>query len=902
MRSFMARAASGSILVCVACIGVRSTRGDPPRVAPGLALAPPPVRDDGRLPATALPERYRLDLRIDPTKPRFSGRATVLVHLPEPTSFIVLNARDLHVAHAEVTVGTQTSVADAALRPAYGSTEDGELVLTMAHPLPAGEAELRIDYDAPFAGDLAGLYRATEGQQSYAYTQFEATDARRAFPCFDEPGFKTPYEISITAPRGLTALSNAPESDRTDTPDGNVLHRFEPTPPLPSYLVAFAVGDFDIVEGQKDPFPIRVVTTKGRGPLAGTALDVAAALIAELGDYFGLRYPYAKLDLVAVPDFEAGAMENPGLVTFRDSLLLLDPAHATTAVKRTQAEVIAHEFAHQWFGDLVTMRWWDDLWLNEGFATWAEGRMVDAWKPSFGATAEQVVGLETVMDTDALRSARRVREPVRSTGQAMEAFDGITYDKGAAVLRMLEQWLGEETFRRGIQRYLHENAWKNAGATDLFAALDYVSAQHVAQLAGAFLDQAGVPEIFSTWTCNGSEAGKLALTESEWRPLGEPPRDPPRTWTIPVCVTTEAQKATTCVTLGADPLVRSLGGRCPAWLYPNASLAGYYRFALDSAQLLTLSGARGSLSHIDRLGLLANAWASVRSGALQPGPLLEALGAFDTEKDRLVVGEIIDILEGLDHSLVSDAARSAFEKFAADRLLPRKRALGWEPARAAHEDDDRALMRHSVLWATAELARDEGTLAEAEAYAERWLKDPNSVSGDTAATAVPLASIPANDARLLELRIAAKAAPTPENRIIALRAMGMFDDVTVLRHAWDLALSDEVKISELRYLFAGARTRDRTAHALYDWEKDNWPKLRARLVGSLAGGLAEVTANMCTQETLDAARAFFGPRVGEIDGAKRPFDEAVETAELCVALRGHAESYVTSWLSARASR
>src|SRR5580704_1896585 len=449
---------------------------DPPA---GPSTTPPPPRDDGRLPATAVPQGYRVALTIDPTQPRFSGVTTIKVDVTEPTYSIVLNARDMTVSRAVATSGGVQTEASATPRLASGSVAAEELVLTFARPLPAGPAVVEITYDAPFATDLAGLYRVEEQGRWYAYTQFESTDARRAFPCFDEPGFKTPFDVTITAPSGMIALANSPEQPSAGGPDpgdGTRTHTFATSPPLPSYLVAFAVGDFDVAEGRKEPFPIRVITTKGRAPLAGLALDVAAALIDKLGDYFDMRYPYAKLDLVAVPDFAAGAMENPGLVTFRDVLLLLDPQHATTSIRRSQAEVIAHEFAHQWFGDLVTMKWWNDTWLNEGFATWAEAKIVDRWRPNFGATIGQIAGLEHVMDTDSLKSARAVREPVRSTSDAMEAFDGITYQKGAAVLRMIETWLGPDVFRRGVQRYIHENAWKNARAGDLFKALDFVSA------------------------------------------------------------------------------------------------------------------------------------------------------------------------------------------------------------------------------------------------------------------------------------------------------------------------------------------------------------------------------------------------------------------------------------------
>jgi aminopeptidase N len=917
-----------------------------------VALPPAPdAREDGRLPPTALPLRYGLKLRIDPTSARFSGTVAISLRVPAPTATLVLNARDMNVSRAVVVAGSKAIPAKATMRLAHGGVVPEELVLAFSEMLPAGVVGLTVDYDAPFAEDLTGLYRATEGGRTYAFTQFEAVDARRAFPCFDEPGFKTPYDVTIAAPRGMIALSNMREASSRDLADGFVEHNFGTSPPLPTYLVAFAVGDFDTVDGQAEPFPIRVVTTKGHAALTRLALDAAAALMDKLGEYFGMRYPFEKLDLVAVPDFAAGAMENPGLITFRDVLLLLDPARATVAAKRAQAEVMAHEFAHQWFGDLVTSAWWDDLWLNEGFATWAEAKIVDGWKPSFGATMEQIAATQSVMDTDALMSARAVRQPVHSTGEAMEAFDGITYEKGAATLRMLESWLGPDIFRRGVQRYVHENAWGNARAQDLFDALDYVSAQRVSALAAGFLDQPGVPEVVATWSCEGAQGSTVSLRQSEWRPLGESSTAPSRSWTLPVCVATDVRKAASCFTLGSDPIARGLGGRCPVWLYPNADQSGYYRFVLDRPKLVALAGAARSLSAADRLGLVSNAWAGVRQGALAPSVLLDLLPAMDADPSRHVVDAVVQVLNGMEHALVDDDDLAAFRKYAAARLLGRKRSRGWTPSAvdlvrgillagpkasaaagpsaagpkasaaagpsaagpkasaatgpsaAGGEDDDRAIERRTVLWTLGEVARDRATLDEAEQLTVRWLGDPTSVSSEAAAVAVPLASIEAGAARLSELRAAARSAVTPQDRVLAVRAMGMFDDPAVLRSALDLTLSDELKLSEMHYVFGAAGERRTSRDVLYAWEKDNWPKLRTRVPGSLGRHmLTSVASTFCTAAARDDARAFFVPAMQDVAGAKRPLDEALEWASLCIALHDQGSALARAWLSAHAPK
>jgi alanyl aminopeptidase len=870
-------------------------------------LHAPPTRDDGRLPATAIPKRYALSLRIDPKEARFSGTVTIEVDIPEPTSHVVLSGRDIHVVRALARVDNGEIAAEPQLRLSHGGVVPEELVLTFARPLKAAVANIEIAYDAPFASDLAGLYRVEEAGQTYAYTQFEVADARRAFPCFDEPGFKTPYDISIAAPRELIALSNSPEVSREDGRDGTVLHRFATSRPLPSYLVAFAVGDFDVTEWQKDPFPIRAVTTKGRANLTGMALEATTALVAKLADYFGVAYPYPKLDIVAVPDFTAGAMENPGLITFRDTLLLIDPRHATTSVRRSQAKVIAHELAHQWLGDLVTMKWWDDIWLNEGFATWAEAKIVDAWKPSFGATLDQIAVVQHVMDMDALKSARAVRGPIRSTSDAEEAFDGIAYEKGAAILRMLEGWLGPEVFRRGVQRYLSENAWKNASADDLFKALDFVSTQRVGALAKGFLDQAGVPDVLVNWTCAGG-SGKVELSESEWRPLGAD-GEQRRGWTLPVCVGTDALKGKSCFTLGRDPIAREVGIGCPAWVYPNVDGAGYYRFVVEGTRLLALARGSRGLSPIDRLGLVANAWAEVRQGTIGASTLLDVLHAFDGDANRYVAEQVASTLRGVDVALVDESVRGAFQHWVAARMAGHKASLGWEDAtpptrpteaaqpEAAQQGDDRAMQRRTVLWAMGELAGDEATLNEADRYAEKWLTDSTSVNPDTAAAALPLASMRAGEARLYQLRSAAAHAKTPEDRVLAIHALGTFDDPALLRKAFDLTLTDELKLSELGYLFGSAIGHRVAWPVLYAWEKKNWDKLSARLPGSLGRGmLIQVAGTMCTSAERDDARDFFVAATKGIEGVKRQLDEALESAGFCIALREHGAAEVTNYL------
>jgi aminopeptidase N len=861
----------------------------PKEVAPPA----PAAREDGRLPPLATPLRYALSLRVDPGTDRFSGITTILVDVPQKTWHLVMHGADLRIASAKALVGGEAIEATTTARKAFGGRAPEEIVLTFARPLPPGQATLELSYDAAYPRDLRGLYRVKEADRWYAFTQFEATDARRAFPCFDEPGFKTPFDVMIAAPKGMLAFANAPEIGRQEN-SATVTYRFATTPPMPTYLVAFAVGDLDVAEGPTSPVPIRLVSAKGKASMGRNAIDATANIVRRLGAYFGSSYPYPKLDIVAVPDFAAGAMENPGLVTFREELLLLDPQRASTGSKRSQAYVIAHELAHQWFGDLVTAKWWNDLWLNEGFAVWAESKIIEEWQPSWGAKMTDRAGSLGVMEADVLLSARRVRQPVVSTEDAMEAFDGITYQKGSAVLGMLESYLGEKTFQQGVRDYLRANAWKNAAADDLLDALSKASGKNVRQMASTFLDRTGVPVVETRLVCEQGNRWHVELSQEPWRLLGSgaPPAQSP--WTVPVCVRAEGQSEKKCAELSAGaPAIIGGTGRCPQWILPNPDLSGYYRYTLPPKDFTALANAAPKLEPVARMGVLSNFWADVRAGHIPADAMLEILPAFDRETDRRVVDAVIWILRNMDEALVEDAARPAFRAYVAARLAGHKKRLGWEASKpAAPDEEERALARQAVLRALADLAEDDATLREAEDRAARWLKDPASVDPEIGQLALELASRRAGADRLEALRQVAKNAKAPQDRVAAIRAMASFEEKSVLDRALDWMLTDEVKIQDVRYVIPTAMRRQTRANAIA-WVKAHWDALRAKLPGAFAGRLMHIAGNACTQKDKDDLEAFLRPHAAEIPGGNRPLAEGLEASSLCVALRAHGAASVT---------
>ncbi len=845
-----------------------------PRRAP-----PPPPQANGRLPALARPLRYALDLHVDPARPRFTGEATILLQVPAPTRYVVMNGRDLHVTAVTLRTGAREMAGTASSRPAAGSKVASELVLAFPQPLPAGRATLTVDYDAPFGDALSGLYRVKDGGRWYAFTQFEAVDARRAFPCFDEPSFKTPFDVSVTVPGGMIAVANAPEKAREPGPGGTTF-RFATTPPLPSYLVALAVGDLDVREGKKTPVPVRVITTKGKSALGTQALAAAADLVALLGDYFGIRYPYEKLDVVAVPDFAAGAMENAGLVTFREEALLLGE-HPSVQARRRLVGIVAHELSHQWFGDLVTMRWWDDLWLNEGFATWMATKISARYEPAMRAGPRAAASAEWVKDQDGLVSARAIRQPVSTVAQAMDAFDGITYDKGAAVLRMLEHTVGEDAFQKGVREYLRAHAWGNARADDLLAALDHVSGKDTRAVAAAFLDRPGVPDVVVDETRCAAGGWHLRAHEERWRPLGSA-LDAGAHWRVPICAQSATKGDAACGALTDTPLVLDGKGPCPLVVNPGATT--YARVALPKDALEALfapSRGRAPFEALDvptRIATLGSAWAEVRSGRLDAGAFLGLLHTLDAETDRYVVQEEIAILYALRDATVDDATQAAFARFAAARLRPHDLRL-WRVKSPL--DGDGRLLRRSVDAALVELAGDKVTLARlAKVASTHQPADPDlqQLAREVAGRSATVSDLPA-------LRQAVAKAATPEDRVTALRAAAAVTDPAAVRAQLDWMVSGAVKTQDVHYVLGTLAWHRASRDATLAWARAHWDALRARLPGPLARGLVSNAGYACTRPDLDEARAFYTQKARDIEGTERPLAQALEQASLCVALR-----------------
>ncbi len=877
-----------SALQLVAC----ATAPKPAPVVAAQVAPPPPVVPTGRLPQGVRPLAYTLELNIVPHLERFSGRVQIGVQVDTPTQLVWLHGRDLQVSSVRAIVGAESIAASYTQMNA-----DGVAALNFAKPIPAGTAILELVYDAALGRQLHGLYRVDVGTDAYAFTQFEAISARHAFPSFDEPRFKTPFDVWLTVPATDVAAANAPMLTEEAAPDGMKRVHFALTKPLPTYLVALAVGPFDVVDApaiapnalRSTPLRLRGLAVKGKGASLAFALGEAGPMVASLERYFGSPYPFEKLDLVAVPDFGAGAMENAGLVTFREWLLLLDRAHASEGQRRANAYVMTHELAHQWFGDLVTMPYWDDIWLNEAFATWMGHRVVAELHPEHKPELSMLAEVNDAMHSDSRLSARVIRQPIESSGDIMNAFDSITYSKGGGVLAMFERYLGVATFQKGVQSYLAAHAYGNATTDDLLDALSVAAGKDVKTPFNSFLTQVGVPLLHAQARCESGKA-ELLLRQERYLPLGSQ-GDRNQRWQVPVCARYESAGALheSCTLLIEERGVLPLeGAGCPSWVMPNADGAGYYRFSLPSADLEKLrTRAMKKLTARERLSVAQALDAGFDSGSVSGKDVLTAARTLVTDDNRPVVEEPMGLLRLARDEIVTDKQRSAVEAFTRELYTPVANRLGMKERKG--EDGETKLLRASVLSALAETGRDPTLRRHLDRAARAYL----GLGGDNA---LHVDAVPA-DVADLALRVLSEDGDAalfdtlyqrfvqtqdPALRSRLLHALGSVRDARSQR-ALDLVLDPQLHVNELttplHQQLADLRTRDKA----WAWLEQHFDQLVARLSVEGAGFIPWLASPFCSDAMAQRAEAFFTPKLATLPGAPRNLAGVAEALRLCAA-------------------
>lgn len=861
----------------------------------------------GQLGEAVLPMGYDVRLTIVPSQPVFQGRTVIQVKVGAPTQTIYLHGKDLDVGEVWLS-GPDGQRYDAA----YAQVDPtGVAELRFDRTVPAGEGRLHFVYEAPFNESLEGLYRVADGGEDYAFTQFEATSARLAFPSFDEPAFKTPFDIAVAALPEHRVITTTPETGREELDNGLVLRRYATTEPLPTYLIAFAVGPLDVVDYgmlppnavRQRPLPLRGVAAKGKGEQLSYALENTQGILEELERYFGIPYPYAKLDIIAVPDFSAGAMENVGAITYREQLLLL-PDNASISQKRAYARVHAHELAHQWFGNLVTPRWWDDIWLNESFATWMGNKAVDAWAPAEGYDMLTFRGALGVMGADSLVSARQIREPVLSNHDIAAAFDGITYQKGGGVLQMMERYLGEDAFRDGVRLHMQRFPHGVADVNDFMASLaDGADRPEIVEAFESFIFQPGVPFVQTALECQDGRV-QLKTAQSRYFPLGSG-GDRDQVWQIPFCVAYGAsgERQTHCTILGqAEAKVTLPADRCPAWVMPNADGAGYYRWALTQDGFADLLDAFDSLTDRERLALMDSLAAGFRADAIATETMAKAFRILGRAEAREVAAEPIGDLNLMyDRLALTEPARAGLRALTAEIYGPRLDALGLDPK--PDESSEAALLRTTLVAVMADLARDQAlrdTLADqARAYVNLdgdGLK-PDAVNPNLLGIALAMA-VQDGDAAFAEgLLDKMLASRDGTFRGRALSALVSSRDPAVAEKLRGLILDDRLRDNEARSIAFGQAATEDHRDALWAWLQDqaHLTGLIGRLPTWIQGAVARVGGGYCSEDKAEEVEAFFAPIIDELEGGPRALAQTLESVRLCAALKQAKAEDVTAY-------
>ena len=836
-----------------------------------------------RLPGIARPDGYQLDLRILPTEEVFSGSVEIALTISGRLEVLWLNANDLEVSKAFARVGDRTVAAHAL--PAVKDF----LGLAFDEPLPAGSATVRIEYTGKLnAKDSDGIFREKEGDDWYVFTQFESTDARRAFPCFDEPTYKVPWQLTLRVPRDLKAFSNtAIESEEDDQGGLRAVH-FARTRPLPSYLVAFAIGPLERLEAGKTPggAPAGIIVGRGQAARAAWAVESTPQILATLERYFGIPYMYSKSDSIAVPLF-GGAMENPGLVTYSQNLLLAPPEGESIQHKRAYGAVGAHELAHQWFGDFVTTQWWDDIWLNEAFATWMANKVLEEWQPGWHTAESRVNQNAGAMNADSIVAARRIRQPIEASGDIKSAFDGITYQKGSAVIGMFESYIGKEKFQRGVQRHLREHADGVASADQFLASISAEAGKDVTAAFSTFLDQPGLPLVSAKLLCEEGKEPRLALGQQRYLPLGAgKPEGGAQKWQIPLCARWSAggQEGRACTVLAEEHAELVLAGAkgCPDWVLPNDGAAGYYRMELPVPafeKLLHLT----SVTVPERMQVAGDLRALANAGKTELAQVVRLLLPLGKEASPFLVRIALGTAAGLRETYVPEELLPQYQKLILDSFGAKAHAAGFHSREG--EDDEARLLRPQLLRLVGDEGNDQELGKEARKLAEAWLKDHAAVEPDLVQVVLDVAAVHGDRPFFDKLNRALHAEASRPARQRLLGALGNFSNPAVAIEARHLALDEKLEPRESVGVLFGGGHDAKSREEGYQFIREHYEDLARRLPRDLPQFFVYSGAALCEAERTQEVEAFFKSRAARFEGGERTYAQAMERMSLCVSQR-----------------
>ena len=837
------------------------------------------------LPRTVLPENYQLTLSPNFQTDKFDGDETISVRVAQPTSSITLNA-------AEITFGETTVTQNGSRQTAQVATDPKAETATITVPqaMAVGPATIHIRYTGILNNELRGFYLSQVGNRKYGVTQFEPADARRAYPSFDQPDMKATFDLTVVVDKSDMAISNGKVVSDTPGP-GPDKHtvKFSTTPKMSSYLLALAVGEFQCEAGQADGIPIRVCGTpeqKGRGHFA---LQAAQYSLSYYDRYFGIKYPYGKLDIIGVPDFSAGAMENVGCIIGRDLLYFVDPKSSSYFLQKAVAEDgVAHEMAHQWFGDLVTMKWWDDFWLNEGFATWMSAKPIAAWKPEWNLPTDDVQSAAQAMAVDSLSSTHPIHQAVETPAQALELADVISYNKTAAVLRMVEGYVGPALFRKGVNAYLAKYAYGNTTAPDFWNAITAAAKKPADKVMTSFVMQPGVPLVSLSTSCsNGNTKVEVSQTRyfrnRELLSAGSK-----ELWQVPVCLKSGNREK--CELLTSKSQTVEFTGCAP--VYANAGARGYYHSGYDAANLHRLaSSAEQDLSPPERVQLMDDAWAQVRVDSIRVGDFLALAEALKNDPTRAVTDELAQDLRYVDQHLTTGADREQYESWVRQTFAPVGERLGWIPQ--ANDSEEQRARRADLLGLLGEVGHDQKLVEFSRQLTEKAVRG-EAVDPTLLYPALNIATLDGDAALYDAIQKHAQSAGSPEESFRFLRALGNFRAPALVERSLEYAVSSQVRSQDAPYLIGRLIGNPDTQDQAWDWIRQHWGQVEAKLTNFSTGVVVDGAGSFCDAGHKQQVQEFFSQH--PIPSAQRTLQQSLEFIGDCVDLKQQQGPSLASWL------
>ena len=842
-----------------------------------------------RLPLTVVPEHYTLHLTPDFSTDTFAGRVGISVRLAESTRSITLNAAEIQFQETTITAAGQTQEAKVSLDP-----ERDTATLTVARDMPAGLAAIDIRYTGLLNDKLRGFYLSRANNREYAITQLEPTDARRAFPSFDEPALKATFALSTTIDSRDTAISNGRLIADTPGPGaGKHTLKFATTKSMSPYLVALLVGDWECIGTVADRVPVRVCGTPDRKGELSFALESAAFTLKYFNRYFSIDYPFEKLDIIAVPDFSAGAMENTAAIVFREQFLLVGKDGGTADQRKQVAQYIAHEIVHQWFGDLVTMQWWNDIWLNEGFATWMERRPMDEWKPEWNSKIDEVRDTQRAMNIDTLRTTRPVRTRVETPDEINEVFDAIAYQKTASVIRMVEGYVGAAAYRDGINAYVKKFAYRNATGEGFWSTLATTTKKPIDAIFSSYINQSSMPLVDVKAQCSGNTT-ELALSQ---KPMSN---DVPATatWQIPVCYkrnrngTVEAEK---CAVLAGQATSIRLDG-CSSWVFANVEGRGYYRTSYGSGGLRALVEAirNNDLTPVEQTSLLEDVWALVRLGEEGIADYLSLSGGLLTSaRQTPALSSVLARIDYVADYLVDDPLRPRFEHWVQQTLRPVAQQLGWTPRPG--ESDSTASLRTAVLSTLGRAGRDPEVLREARRLVDAHFETGATLNPAVAETALELAAINGDTALYERYLSSMKDSSRRDAEAVYRTALTHFADGALIKRTLDYASSSDVRTQDAPEILGQVMARPSATAATWAHIKSNWTTIEKSL-GVFQGlpTIVGATRHFCDRASREDVVQFFS--LHKVRGTERTLEQSLETIDRCIATKDKQSSSLAEFL------